>query len=294
MGNWVTLEALRQMAIRDGRVAPKIKNVLLAAPDVDVDLSASRSWTWARCVSEFTLFVSQDDRALGNSRRIWGDAVRLGPSIPIRSPIARVERSGITVVNLSELRTGDPLNHSKFAESAEVVQHHRPGTGRRADTDGFPGRHRRPDHSGYGRRRRDSRHGRRACRLRSGRNRRSPNPGKFPGPRRQPGTGCRRDCQSLAFSLRRGRRDPGDLGRGLLAEPAVEDAAERAADQRRDPEQPELRQRPAADEQRRAGAAGRVDRGVGDRDADEVDQRQAEADGDRGEARPAPCRAWRP
>ncbi|HEV2564081.1 MAG TPA: alpha/beta fold hydrolase, partial [Microvirga sp.] len=38
MGNWVTLEALRQMAIRDGRVAPKIRNVLLAAPDVDVDL----------------------------------------------------------------------------------------------------------------------------------------------------------------------------------------------------------------------------------------------------------------
>src|SRR5271166_5383143 len=29
MGNWVTLEALRQMAIRDGKIAPKIRNVIL-------------------------------------------------------------------------------------------------------------------------------------------------------------------------------------------------------------------------------------------------------------------------
>jgi len=34
MGNWVTLEALRQMAIRDGRSRQKILNVILAASDV--------------------------------------------------------------------------------------------------------------------------------------------------------------------------------------------------------------------------------------------------------------------
>ena len=39
MGNWVTLEALRQMAIRDGRVAPKVKVVMLADADVDVDIA---------------------------------------------------------------------------------------------------------------------------------------------------------------------------------------------------------------------------------------------------------------
>ena len=43
-------------------------------------------------------------------------------------------------------------------------------------------------------------------------------------------------------------------------------------------------ERPAADEQRRAGAARRIHRGVGHRDADQVDQRQAEADRDRREA----------
>ena len=39
MGNWLLLESLRQMAIRDGQVSPKIKNVLLAAPDVDIDIA---------------------------------------------------------------------------------------------------------------------------------------------------------------------------------------------------------------------------------------------------------------
>ncbi|WP_457089745.1 alpha/beta hydrolase [Microvirga sp. P5_D2] len=123
MGNWVTLEALRQMAIRDGRVAPKIKNVLLAAPDVDVDLFRESILDMGKVHPNFTLFVSQDDRALAISRRIWGDAVRLGAIDPDQEPYrSALERSGMTVVNLSQLRTGDPLNHSKFAESPEVVQ----------------------------------------------------------------------------------------------------------------------------------------------------------------------------
>ena len=81
---------------------------------------------------------------------------------------------------------------------------------------------------------------------------------------------------------------PSTTAVGLLAQPAIEHAAERAADERRDPEHPELRQRPAADEQRRAGAARRVHRGVGDRDADEVDEGQAEADGDAARSPSAP------
>ena len=56
----LALETLRRMAIRDGRVAPKIRNMLLAAPDVDVDLTreaivdmGSREYR-----PSFTLFVS--------------------------------------------------------------------------------------------------------------------------------------------------------------------------------------------------------------------------------------------
>src|SRR5260221_6273276 len=48
-----------------------------------------------------------------------------------------------------------------------------------------------------------------------------------------------------------------DTGR-LVAEPAIDRSAQDAADQRRDPEQPQLLDCPAADEQRRAADARRV------------------------------------
>ncbi|MGO8388816.1 alpha/beta hydrolase, partial [Rhizobium johnstonii] len=37
MGNWLALEALRQMAILNGHLPAKFENVMLASPDVDVD-----------------------------------------------------------------------------------------------------------------------------------------------------------------------------------------------------------------------------------------------------------------
>jgi esterase/lipase superfamily enzyme len=67
MGNVMTLEALRQMAIRDGRVAPKIRNVVLAAPDVDVDLAREDVSNMGSNRPNVTLLVSQDDRALAIS-----------------------------------------------------------------------------------------------------------------------------------------------------------------------------------------------------------------------------------
>jgi esterase/lipase superfamily enzyme len=125
MGNALALETLRQMAIRDGRVAPKIRNVLLAAPDVDVDLAREAIIDMGprERRPSFMLFVSQDDRALGVSRRVWGSVARLGAINPDQEPYrSDLERANITVLDLTKLRAGDPLNHGKFAESPEVVQ----------------------------------------------------------------------------------------------------------------------------------------------------------------------------
>jgi esterase/lipase superfamily enzyme len=123
MGNVVTLEALRQMAIRDGRVAPKIRNVILAAPDVDVDLAREAVMEMGPNRPNVTLLVSQDDRALAVSRRVWGDSVRLGAIDPDAEPYrSEMKQSDITVVNLTALSADDSLNHNKFATSPEVVQ----------------------------------------------------------------------------------------------------------------------------------------------------------------------------
>src|SRR5215213_2841419 len=125
MGNSLALETLRQMAIRDGRVAQKIRNVLLAAPDVDVDLAREAIVDMGPKANRpaFTLFVSQDDRALAVSRRVWGSVARLGAINPDLEPYrTQLERADITVLDLTKLKAGDALNHGKFAESPEVVQ----------------------------------------------------------------------------------------------------------------------------------------------------------------------------
>lgn len=123
MGTWLAMESLRQMSIRDGRVAPKIENVVLASPDIDIDVFA-RQWSeLGGKKPNFTIFVSQDDKALALSRFISGDIQRLGQVNPADEPYrAQFEKAGITVVDLTKVKSGDRLAHGKFAESPQIVQ----------------------------------------------------------------------------------------------------------------------------------------------------------------------------
>lgn len=123
MGNWLALESLRQMAIRNGGLPPKFKNVMLAAPDVDVDVFRSQIADMGKQRPQFTLFVSRDDRALAFSRRIWGNVARLGSIDPDQEPYkTELAANNISVIDLTKINAGDRLHHSKFAESPEIVQ----------------------------------------------------------------------------------------------------------------------------------------------------------------------------
>lgn len=123
MGTWLAMESLRQMAIRDGAISPKIHNVVLASPDIDVDVFAKQWSELGGKRPKFTLFVSQDDRALALSRYISGDVQRLGAVNPASEPYkSQLEKAGIAVVDLTAVKTGDRLNHGKFAEHPEIVQ----------------------------------------------------------------------------------------------------------------------------------------------------------------------------
>ncbi|WP_371259071.1 alpha/beta hydrolase [Ensifer sp. BR816] len=123
MGNWLALESLRQMAIRNGGLPSKFKNVMLAAPDVDVDVFRQQIVDMGKQHPRFTLFVSRDDRALAVSRRVWGDVSRLGAIDPEQAPYKReLEDNKITVIDLTKIKAGDSLNHGKFAESPEIVR----------------------------------------------------------------------------------------------------------------------------------------------------------------------------
>lgn len=121
MGSYLAMEGLRQMAIRRGGLPPKIADVILASPDVDVDVFATQWRALNHPRTRFTLFVSQDDRALQVSRRIAGNVDRLGVINP-EQYYAEMEKTGITVIDLTKVRSGDALNHGRFASSPEVVR----------------------------------------------------------------------------------------------------------------------------------------------------------------------------
>jgi esterase/lipase superfamily enzyme len=125
LGNFVAVEALRQMAIRHHGLSGKIKDIMLASPDIDVDV-------FRRQIAEIelddkqppvTLFVSQDDRALGLSKLLAGDEPRLGAVDPTVEPYRGVlERAHVRVIDLTTLAADDPTNHSKFAGGDVVRQ----------------------------------------------------------------------------------------------------------------------------------------------------------------------------
>lgn len=124
MGTYLAMEALRQAAIREGRLPPKIHNVILASPDIDPFVFASQYRAFGQSRPHVTIFVASDDRALAISRLISGKVGRLGAIDPSKEPYrSRLEASGdITVIDLSAYKSGDPLNHGKFAESPQIVQ----------------------------------------------------------------------------------------------------------------------------------------------------------------------------
>jgi esterase/lipase superfamily enzyme len=124
LGNYVAVEALRQMAIRNRGLSPKINDVMLASPDIDFDVFRREMAEIEKDgkAPPFTLFVSQDDKALGLSQIIAGDEPRLGAVNPVAQPYRGIlEQANVHVVDLTEVASDDPANHTKFA-TTDVVR----------------------------------------------------------------------------------------------------------------------------------------------------------------------------
>ncbi len=124
MGAWLATESLRQIALEDGRVPKKISNVILASPDLDVDVFRRQVQEMGPDRPLITVFVSREDRALRLSALLAGGITRVG-AVDLTEPqyVAELEATrGVVVLDLSALSTSDPLNHSKFATSPQVVQ----------------------------------------------------------------------------------------------------------------------------------------------------------------------------
>jgi esterase/lipase superfamily enzyme len=119
MGCQLTLEALRTKAVRGGKLGAKVKNVLLVAPDVDVNLFREQMHQMGTPRPRFALFLSRDDRALKLSQSLWGGATRLGDIDARDEPYkSELQRAQIMVFDVTYLQ-GDP--HSRTFDDVQSV-----------------------------------------------------------------------------------------------------------------------------------------------------------------------------
>lgn len=119
MGNWVTMEALRQLAIsEDRKVASALGDVVLAAPDIDVDVFKSQLRRIGRPQRPFFVLISRDDRALQLSSILAGNRPRVGDYGNDKD----LAELGIVAVDISSLTSGDRLNHARFADNPVMIQ----------------------------------------------------------------------------------------------------------------------------------------------------------------------------
>jgi esterase/lipase superfamily enzyme len=124
MGSWLAVEALRQIALSTGRVPGKIRNVVLASPDLDTGVFRRQLEDIGPKRPTITLFVARTDRALGVSRMLAGGLPRLG-AIDLTREAYQAELAGVpglTILDLSALRGGDRINHDLYAQSPKAVK----------------------------------------------------------------------------------------------------------------------------------------------------------------------------
>lgn len=117
MGNFVAMEAIRGAA-QDNLfdTTGKLKNVILADPDIDYELFVTQVAALPPEKRRFYVLVSSDDRALGLSSFL-ARRPRAGSIEP-----EALTRLGVNVIDLSQVHDTNSVNHSKFVDAPEVVQ----------------------------------------------------------------------------------------------------------------------------------------------------------------------------
>ncbi|MEP1356228.1 MAG: alpha/beta hydrolase [Tateyamaria sp.] len=118
MGGFLTMEAIVDVTQkgqfnRTGR----LQNVVLASPDIDLDLFRSQMGEIDTSFDRFFVLLSKDDSALRASRRIAGGVPRVGAA-----DADELSTLGVTVIDLSQVDDSKTGSHSKFSGSPNVVQ----------------------------------------------------------------------------------------------------------------------------------------------------------------------------
>ena len=118
MGNLLTVEAMRQRQLLNSLNSnDKLSNVILASPDIDVDLFKRQMSVFPKDQRRFYVLISEDDKALRISSKLAGGVKRVGNDF-----VDDLAALGVTVIDLTSVQDTNSLDHSKFADSPEIVQ----------------------------------------------------------------------------------------------------------------------------------------------------------------------------
>jgi esterase/lipase superfamily enzyme len=119
MGTYLTVETLRQMAmLKQTKFQKKLGPVVLLSPDIDVDVFKSQIGRLDPLPKPFIIFTSSKDKALKVSALLTGQKERLGSL----SSTKEIGNDNITIVDVSNFKGGDRLDHFAVATSPELIR----------------------------------------------------------------------------------------------------------------------------------------------------------------------------
>ncbi|MCA0946771.1 alpha/beta hydrolase [Salipiger pacificus] len=118
MGSLLVADTMVQADLQ-GRLGEsgRLNNIMLAAPDIDMDLFRSQLLQIRNNPGNVYVLLSHDDVALSVSRRLSGGIERVGAAQD-----EELAGLGLTVIDLSEVQERDTLSHNKYARSPDVVK----------------------------------------------------------------------------------------------------------------------------------------------------------------------------
>lgn len=119
MGNWLTMETLRQLSIAgDRKTLGRLGTIVLAAPDIDMDVFRTHMARLRPLAPRILLYASRDDYALNLSRRLFGGKIRAGAN----TDLDQFRALGIDAHDLSQVAGGIGRNHNKaFGDGATIA-----------------------------------------------------------------------------------------------------------------------------------------------------------------------------
>ncbi len=119
MGTFLTMEAMRTLALTgDTATISKIEALILAAPDIDVDVFRTQLASLTTRPKTMIVLVSEQDKALKFSGGLRGGRPRVGSGANKEELTAQ----GLIVLDIATLsKKGDKLSHSTFANSQVLI-----------------------------------------------------------------------------------------------------------------------------------------------------------------------------